>query len=212
MKVVRHALSLLMTVRPGFVEMVKQARSESLMSKGILGSIAALLASSGLLSAQVPVPGMAPDGVQPPPAWGAVEGPGDLHSDHGYAGQPNGPGDFQQGGIPGGWPPFWIRGEWLYMQIKNQPNPTPLITVSDAASLGIIGNPGTQVVFGGNDVYMHHFTGGRLTGGLTICCEPNFGIEVSAFTTEKEVRSFSVESDAAGNPVIARPFFDVLNQ
>src|SRR5262249_50263349 len=58
---------------------------------------------------------------------------------------------------------------------------------------------------------MHHFTGGRLTGGLTICCEPNFGIEVSAFTTEKEVRNFSATSDAAGNPVIARPFFDVVN-
>jgi hypothetical protein len=183
------------------------------MSKGILGSVAALLVSSGLLSAQVPVPGsLAPDGPQPPPNWNPMEGPGDFHPDHGYPGQPNGPGDFQQGGIPGGWPPFWIRGEWLYMQIKNQPLPVPLITESDAASLGIIGNPGTVVVFGGNDVYMHHFTGGRLTAGLTICCEPNFGLEVSAFTTEKQTVRFDAASDAAGNPVIARPFFDVVNQ
>jgi hypothetical protein len=83
--------------------------------------------------------------------------------------------------------------------------------VSGAESFGIIGNPSTTVVFGGSDIDMHHFTGGRLTAGLTICCEPNFGIEVSAFTTEKEIRSFSIASDAAGNPVIARPFFDVVN-
>ena len=185
------------------------------MSKGILGSIAALLVSSGLISAQVPVYNGPPlDGDQAPPPLNHMEGPGDFHPGHadmGRPGGPGGPGDFQQGGVPGGWPPFWIRGEWLYMQIKNQPLPVPLVTQSGAESFGIIGNPSTQVIFGGNDVYMHHFTGGRLTAGLTICCEPNFGIEASAFTTEKETVHFSAASDCNGNPVLARPFFDVCN-
>src|SRR5438445_12022084 len=115
MKELRHALSLLMTVRPGLMEMVKQARSEFFMSKGILGSIAAQLVSSGLISAQVPVYNGPPlDGAQAPPPLNHMDGAGDFHPGHadvGHPGGPGGPGDFQQGGVPGGWPPFWIRGE-----------------------------------------------------------------------------------------------------
>jgi len=62
------------------MEMVKQARSEFFMSKGILGSIAALLVSFRLISAQVPVyNGPPPDGGQAPPPLNHMEGPGDFH-------------------------------------------------------------------------------------------------------------------------------------
>jgi hypothetical protein len=95
--------------------------------------------------------------------------------------------------------------------IKDQPVPVPLITTStNPADFGIIGAPTTTVLFGDTNVYMHLFTGGRITGGLCFCPDPGLGLEVSAFTFEKQVRSFSASSDAAGNPVIARPFFDAV--
>ena len=171
------------------------------MSKGILGSITALLVSTGLIWAQPPVVTGPMDGALPPPNHG-MDGHGDW--------QPNG--DLQPGsGAFSGLPPFWIRGEWMLWHLKPMPNPVPLVTTSGPESLGIIGNPSTTVLFGGSNIDYHDFTGGRLTGGLYLCCDPNLGIEVSAFTTEKQVTGFSAASDCNGNPVLARPFFDICN-
>ncbi len=179
------------------------------MSKGILGSITALLVSTGLIWAQPPVVTGPMDGALPPPNHGldgqAMNGHGDW--------QPNGDLQPQPGsGAFSGLPPFWIRGEWMLWHLKPMPQPVPLITTSLADSFGIIGNPTTTVLFGGTgNIDYHNFTGGRLSGGLYLCCDPNLGIEVSAFTTEKQTTGFSAVSDANGNPVLARPFFDVVS-
>ena len=161
------------------------------MSKGILGSIAALLVSSGLISAQVPVyNGPPPDGGQAPPPLNHMEGPGDFHPGHADAGHPGGPGDFQQGGVPGGWPPFWIRGEWLYMQIKNQPLPVPLITQSGAEYCSESVNAAMTATI------MLAVTAMANDGGPTRCC-------MTLRSLFQLVTTYATSRANAGNPISA---------
>jgi hypothetical protein len=186
--------------------MDQPVRSEFFMNKGILGSIAALLVSSGMIGAQMPAPGGPPVMDGPPPAYSGPYSGMDGHGDW------QGHGDLQpnNGAYPG-LPPFWIRGEYMLWHLKPMQQPDPLVTSSLADSFGIIGNPTTSIILGGSNVDFHDFTGGRLSGGLYFCCDPNLGLEVSAFTTEKQTNRFSATSDPNGNPVLARPFFDVVS-
>jgi hypothetical protein len=172
------------------------------MRKGILGLIAALLVNSGSVLAQ-PAPA---DPTMPPPSWGV-----NHNGDHGvdYQGQPQVP---PEGGSSGCCSNFWVRTEYLLWRIKDQPLPVPLITAGSAANFGVVGASDTVVLYGDTNQDMRHFTGLRLSGGLCICPEPALGLDVSAFTFEKQIRPFSTSSDSMGNPVLARPFFDAVNQ
>jgi hypothetical protein len=85
----------------------------------------------------------------------------------------------------------------------------PLVTTGPASSFGIIGNNGTQVLFGGPIDY-GAFSGGRFTLGYwfdncqTCAIEGNF-----MFLGQKSV-NFSAASNSAGSPLLARPFVDAV--
>jgi hypothetical protein len=83
----------------------------------------------------------------------------------------------------------------------------PLVTTGDA---GILGAPGTRVLFGGDGLDYGNFSGARVTlGGW---CDPcrKLGVEASAFLLERRSVGFSAASDAAGNPLLAIPFFNAV--
>jgi hypothetical protein len=188
---------------------VPTPKSEFAMRQGILGLIAALLVSSGSVLAQ---PAPADPNMSPmPPVWGVNNGL-DHGPDHGLMDRGLDNGAPPQDGGCYGCGPFWFRAEWLLWQMKDQPLPVPLVTAGSAANFGVVGASDTVVLFGDSNQYMHHFNGGRISGGFWFCPQPAIGVELSAFTFEKEVRPFSVSSDSMGNPVIARPFFDAVNQ
>lgn len=100
---------------------------------------------------------------------------------------------------------FWLRAEYLLWKISNSHLP-PLVTTSPPTSLGVLGQPGTTVLFGGS-INENEFSGGRFTAGLWLDCAECFGLEGSYFFLGPRSANFSAAS--TGNPVLARPFFDV---
>lgn len=107
------------------------------------------------------------------------------------------------GGLPGHL--FWLRAEYLLWNISNSHTPA-LVTTGPPASLGVIGNTGTSVLFGGS-IHHEELSGGRFTGGLWLDANECFGLEGSYFFIGPRSVVFNAASN--GNPVLARPFFDI---
>jgi hypothetical protein len=101
--------------------------------------------------------------------------------------------------------PVYARGEYLLWWIKN-PRFPPLLTTSPPASAGILGNPGTVVLFGGS-VDAEERSGGRFTAGVWLDCERTLALEGSVFFLGQRSINFLAGSNAF--PVIGRPFFDI---
>lgn len=96
---------------------------------------------------------------------------------------------------------FWLRPEYLLWSIRSDHTP-PLVTTGPQASLGALGQPGTQVLFGG-DLNRGEFSGGRFTAGMWLDPQMEWGIEGSIFFLGQRSDNFSAFSP--GNPVLARP-------
>jgi hypothetical protein len=105
---------------------------------------------------------------------------------------------------------FWISAEYLHWWTKGD-NVPPLVTASPPGSAGILGQPGTVVLFGGDDVFRDSgYPGGRFTAGLWLNCEHTVGIEGSYFFLGSRSVDFTASGSAAGTQTIARPFFNAL--
>jgi hypothetical protein len=104
----------------------------------------------------------------------------------------------------------WGSAEYLLWWVKNQPVSAPLVTTGDPATLGVLGAPGTAVLFGGSDIDYHTFSGGRFTLGIGwgSNCDCTWGVEGSGFFLEKRPSRSIATSSIIGVPVLARPFFD----
>ena len=104
---------------------------------------------------------------------------------------------------------FWIRGEYLHWWTDGLKVP-PLVTSSPAGTpqnqAGILGQPSTSVLFGDADLNDDSRSGGRFAFG----CRPagcNVGLEVSYLVLEQESADF--QATGQGDPILARPFFNV---
>jgi hypothetical protein len=109
---------------------------------------------------------------------------------------------------------FWLRGEYLLWWIRDSQFP-PLVTTSvpGASALpGVLGQPGTAVLFGGSGVDNQVRSGGRFTAGLWLDGGQTTGLEGSYFFLgSRSVRFDRASSGAPGSEIIARPFFDVTS-
>lgn len=103
----------------------------------------------------------------------------------------------------------WVSGEYLYWWFRNGPNPTPLVTTGPAGSNGVIGAPGTSVLYGGSNIDYNGISGGRFSFGL---CESSYewGMEYTLLYLPSQAKDFRFNSSTAGDPVLARPFTDAL--
>ncbi len=142
-----------------------------------------------------------------------------------YGGPPMGE-SFPEGGLPqtntgdGGFPGaesalasnagtgfdyrWWFGGEYLLSYTKTTSVPTTL-TTSPIASLGILGNPGTQSAFGGKQDF-GGISGARFHGGLWLDPCRAYGLDWNVFFLPRQTNSATLGAGAAA--VIARPFFD----
>ncbi|MGD0516815.1 MAG: BBP7 family outer membrane beta-barrel protein [Thermoguttaceae bacterium] len=107
---------------------------------------------------------------------------------------------------------LWFRGEYLSWWSKSASLP-PLATTSPngtpAAQAGILGQDGTNILFGGGDVDYGGIPGGRFTLGYWLNPCRELGIEaVYTFLSNKSA-DYSISSDSGGSPIIARPFYNV---
>ncbi len=115
--------------------------------------------------------------------------------------------------LPGAWEPdvprFYARGEYLMGWFKEARLP-PLVTTGPnlASGLnGILGMPGTVVLFGGSDVGGDLRSGMRLTAGTWCDEEGEMGVEATGFFFGQRSLHFTANSGAF--PVLARPFFSL---
>jgi hypothetical protein len=107
-----------------------------------------------------------------------------------------------------------VRGEYLLWWIRDSQFPVLITTsVPGAAALpGVLGQPGTTVLFGGSDVDNQVRSGGRVTGGFWINDSQTIGLEGNYFFLgSRSVRFDRASGGAPGSEIIARPFFDVMS-
>ena len=105
---------------------------------------------------------------------------------------------------------FSVRMEYLMWWGGGQDLPAIFTTSPDGtarADAGVLGAPGTRTLFGGGDVGENFRNGGRLT--LDYLLSPACGrrIVTRFYALEDDRETFSAVSD--GDPIIARPFFNV---
>ena len=104
---------------------------------------------------------------------------------------------------------FWVRGDFLLWWVREQPVPGPLVTTGTAASQGALG-PGTTILSGDGSLDYGPLVGGRLFVGISNC-DHTWAIEGGGLLLETGSTTFQAASDPNGNPVLGRPFVDVLN-
>jgi hypothetical protein len=95
---------------------------------------------------------------------------------------------------------WWLNGNHLPPLVTTSPQGTP------QGQAGVLGAPGTAVLFGGSDVNDDAHSGGRITVGGWLGCDQCLGIEGSFFILEDRHTPFFASS--SGNPILARPFTD----
>ncbi|HEX5269324.1 MAG TPA: BBP7 family outer membrane beta-barrel protein [Gemmataceae bacterium] len=116
---------------------------------------------------------------------------------------------------------FWLSAGYDSSWVKPMRLNTPLITTgSPGAPPGVdpttyhaagLGQPSTVVLFGDRNVDFGHINGIRASAGLFIDDDNRVSVEGTGFVQFARHQSYAASSDANGNPVIARPFFDALN-
>jgi hypothetical protein len=104
---------------------------------------------------------------------------------------------------------IWGGGEYLLWWIKSGSTP-PLVTLGNPSDPfpGSLGQPGTQIIYGGNGALDYGtFSGLRVTFGGWLDSDGVWGLEGNGFLLERRPTHFVAGSDNAGNPPIFLPFF-----
>jgi len=108
---------------------------------------------------------------------------------------------------------FWVRGEYLLWWTKGSQLP-PLVTSGAPGTNqfpGVLGQAGTNVLYGNSGIDNRVRSGARFSGGFWIDPCGGYGIDGSYFFLASSNNRFDAASDASlGSTLIARPFFDVL--
>jgi hypothetical protein len=99
---------------------------------------------------------------------------------------------------------WWFDAEYLLWWIKSGPTP-PLVTTGPASSFGVLGQPGTQILFG-HALDYGGSSGGRFSTGLWFCDCQTLGLDASVFFLGASSVNFLAASDSMGSPVLSRPF------
>ncbi len=104
----------------------------------------------------------------------------------------------------------WVSAEYLVWATQGQSVP-PLVTMSPAGTavsdIGVIGKPGTEIVFGGGGVDGIMRSGARVSGGYWFTPRQEQGIEASWVGLETATES-QVFTTIGGAPWIALPYDD----
>ena len=121
---------------------------------------------------------------------------------------------------PGWWPCItlcaprdgWVSLEYLLWYQDGMDLP-PLVTTSSAgtprAAAGVLGDSRTSILIGGNEALTDSLSGGRLRFGFWLDPAHRWAVEAEYFGVDHESESSSLSS--GGTPILARPFFNVLD-
>jgi hypothetical protein len=95
---------------------------------------------------------------------------------------------------------WWMRGAALPPLVTTSPAGTPI------SQAGVLGAPGTTILFGGSSVNDDLRAGGRIAVGYWFDCDRTCGVEADFFMLEGKAARFAASS--GGDPILARPFTD----
>jgi hypothetical protein len=105
---------------------------------------------------------------------------------------------------------LWVRGEYLMWWGKSASLP-PLATTSTAGTAvdqaGVLGQPGTSILFGGDTVNPGMHSGGRFTLGSWLDPCQSTGVEVTYMFLGNRAATFNQSSQ--DDPILARPLFNM---
>lgn len=105
---------------------------------------------------------------------------------------------------------FWVRGEYLYWYTKGA-NLPPLVTASPdttpLAQTGVLGQPGTSILYGNNSIHDDPRSGYRFRGGYWFDCCMCSGIEAEWLQLAND--GTSADFFCPPGTALARPFFNV---
>ena len=105
-----------------------------------------------------------------------------------------------------------FHGEYLAWWTKASNFP-PLATTSPAGTTrtnaGVLGQPGTEVLFSGSDGDESGRSGARFTLNHWFSPCHEMGFDITYTFLGNTAGTFEQTSDASGSPIIARPFFNV---
>jgi len=110
-------------------------------------------------------------------------------------------------------PRLWLKAEALYWWTKAAPVPVPLVTLGDPGDPipGALGQPGTSLLMGNQDVTLPGRGGGRFTLGFTLDPEQVAAFEAAYFFVGTSSASQNVFSDGSpASSLLAIPFFDPI--
>jgi hypothetical protein len=117
------------------------------------------------------------------------------------------PSVFSDVGLDGFATRWWLGADYLLWWTKGDRLPALVTSGSpNDAVPGAIGQPGTQMLFGG-DYNSRVRSGLRLRGGYWFTPDQTFGVDSTFFFIGGQSASFNDSS--AGDPVLTRPFFNV---
>ncbi len=108
---------------------------------------------------------------------------------------------------------LYLRGEFLRWQSSGMHVPA-LVTTNNSTTTppvtqaGVLGAPGTQVLYGDGEILGNTVSGGRFYAGLPLDYDHRLILEGEYFSLEEAADSFSANSN--GTPILARPFFNLL--
>src|SRR5439155_26661295 len=104
---------------------------------------------------------------------------------------------------------FWIEAEYLLWFTRNGGAP-PLLTrgQTTVARPGAFDQVGTKFLYGG-PIDFKDRSGARFSAGMPLGTDGMFGVEATYFFLS--ARSVGTFASSPGDPVLARPFFDVVN-
>jgi hypothetical protein len=105
---------------------------------------------------------------------------------------------------------FWASANYTLSWIRSERLATPLVTTGSAADLhpGALDQPGTVVLLG-DHMNFGSFSGIRGEVGAFLDEDDHFSLELGGWIVFPEHSTFSLNSDAGGNPIITRPIFNL---
>ncbi len=106
---------------------------------------------------------------------------------------------------------LWFTGEWLLWDTKGMETPA-LVTSSTTGTprdtAAVLGEDGSSVLFGNQQINGGTVSGLRIAGGFWLTPQQDLGIEAEYFRLSEQDARFNGNSD--GSVILGRPFFDIV--
>ena len=105
---------------------------------------------------------------------------------------------------------FWFQLDYLRWKTEGSDVPALVTTSPNGTSTsdaGVLGEPGTSILFGSGELNDSSTNGARWRSGWW-CRNGQFGFESEFFRLSGENIAYGVNSD--GSRILARPYFDAL--